>query len=211
MKTNAPLRSLLAAAVASLIAAAPAQASLSPRYLDAGSSIDAYYDNVLGITWLADVHSNPGAGGGSQLTWVGANAWATDLSLGLSLDWRLPTTDATNYHNSEMGALWDSGDMTAANFDGFVTDSAMRPRYWSSTEAADWGAAVHWHFFPSSPFQDTSDDSILASSNTYAMAVHAGDVGRSTAGDLPQAVPEPESILLMLVGLGAMAWVRRSR
>ena len=69
--------------------------------------------------------------------------------------------------------------MTSAYFQGLVTDPAMRPVYWSSTVVSYWGPTVHFNFSPTPPQNSYSDDHILAFDNTYASAVHGGDVGRS--------------------------------
>ncbi|WP_413899609.1 PEP-CTERM sorting domain-containing protein [Rhodoferax sp.] len=192
---------LTAAAV--LIMAAPAQATLQARYLDGIAGVDAYYDSVQGITWLRDVHHGAGSVtlfDPSHLIWNDADAWATGLGSG----WRLPTTVAVG--DSEMGNLWTAGDMTTGHFPGLVTDAAMRPVYWSNAINAD--NNIWWFFSPGVGTESYSNNSILAYSNAYAMAVHAGDVGRTTE-EPGTPVPEPESILLLLSALGALALVRR--
>lgn len=185
-----------------LIMASPAQATLTARYLDSVAGIDAWYDSDQGITWLRGVHHGAGSVtlvDPSHLIWNDANAWATGLGGG----WRLPTTLA--FGDSEMGDLWSAGFMTTGYFEGLVTDAAMRPKYWSNAINAD--NNIWWYFSPEVGTENYSDNSILAYSNTYAMAVHAGDVGRATE-DPGTPVPEPESILLALGALGALALVR---
>ncbi|MDP2371342.1 PEP-CTERM sorting domain-containing protein [Rhodoferax sp.] len=111
--------------------------------MDGIAGVDAYYDNVLGITWLRDVHHGAGSVtlcDPSHVIWNDADAW--------------------------------------------------------------------WFFSPAVGRATYNNNSILAYSNTYAMAVHAGDVGRSTE-DPGVPVPEPESILLVFGALGALVLVRR--
>ncbi len=67
-----------------------------------GSDYQAYYDDVLGITWLADANAMQTSGfiSNGLATWSHAQAWITTLNaarhLGVS-DWRLPaTTDTGN-------------------------------------------------------------------------------------------------------------------
>lgn len=198
---------LTAAAV--LMMAAPAQATLVARYLDGVAGVDAWYDTATDLTWLRDVHHADGTfslTSPSALTWAAGSAWAAGLGTG----WRMPSTlDATGWETtSEMFALSTGGNLTSAYFQGLVTDPAMRPVYWSETMVSFWGPTVHFNFSPSPPTNGYSSDSILSSSNTYAMAVHAGDVGRA-AEEPGTAVPEPESMLLVLGALGALALVRR--
>jgi hypothetical protein len=79
---------------------------LQPRYRDANrTSVFAYYDPALNITWL----QNTTAGAGSayddgkfnydgRMTWGNAMAWASSLSYsapGAGSGWRLPTIDAS--------------------------------------------------------------------------------------------------------------------
>ncbi len=209
-----PTKKLLTTALAlslGLVAAA-ANATLQNRYLDATPGVDAYYDTATGLTWLRDVHHADGTFNminPSSLTWVAANTWATGLGSG----WGLPTT--VNYGVSEMLTLSAEGNMTSVYFQGLVTDLAMRPIYWSSTEVPGWGSLVHYNFTPVTSINDSSTDSILAYANTYAFAVYAGDAGRTTDVGAPPvgggSVPEPATLTLMGLGLAGIGWTRRRK
>lgn len=76
------------------------QNSLLARDINRDGTVDAFYDTVLDITWLAD--GNAGAGsafdttGGSTATdglmnWADAKAWAASLNVFGITGWRLPT------------------------------------------------------------------------------------------------------------------------
>lgn len=81
------------------------ETTLQGRDLDGDlATFEAYYDTVLGITWLAD--ANVGAGsafddigidGGTttdgEMTWAKANAWAASLNFNGINGWRLPTAN----------------------------------------------------------------------------------------------------------------------
>ena len=79
---------LTAASVVAL--AAPAQASLVARYLDATTGIDAYYDTDLNITWLRDANARGNAQGINRDRQSSLD-WAANSVLGDAVNWRLPT------------------------------------------------------------------------------------------------------------------------
>jgi hypothetical protein len=189
-----------------LALAAPAQATLVARYLDATAGIDAYYDDYSNITWLRNANVN------GAMSWADANTWASNYSLGSYGDWRLPTTNcsANPCLNSEMGHLWytELGNPTNG---GYMTNSGGFQNlqsdftYWLGTAFSINDA---WNFYPLIGTQNLNGKTGLA----YAFAVSDGSVGRSTEEVVPSGtVPEPESILLALTALGALALARRRR
>ncbi len=227
---------LVAAAV--LIAASPAVASpvsgqgtwestLQARDLDGDSVIDAFYDTALDVTWLANANAN------GEMVWPDANTWAANLVVGIYDDWRLPTisdtgTPGCNFSyaggtdcgfnvdtgGSEMAHLWyltlgnkaicPPGDANCAgeqpngwgltntgNFSGMQSNG-----YWFGLEVAPYTRDA-WFFHTEIGYQG---DVYKERERIYAMAVRPGDV---------VAVPEPESLLLMLAGLCALVVLRR--
>jgi hypothetical protein len=163
------------------------------------------YDDVLKVTWLRDANAN------GAMTWANAVAWADRLAVGAFDDWRLPTAlnadgsgpcgPAFNCTGSEMGHLWYTAlGNTAGAFtnDGDFLNMQSNV-YWSGTEYAPSPTSA-WVFNTYNGFQGGN----FKGSQVYAMAVRPGDV-------LAAQVPEPESLLLALTGLGALALVRRRR
>jgi hypothetical protein len=188
-------------------------------------------DTDAHLTWAADMNIN------GRMTWSGAVAWIASLNssnyAGYN-DWRLPTANtgpssncgstfnpgagyAVQYYRygctgSEMGNLFinllgeqpgtavtdQTGD-TQQKKDNFALFSNVQAAYyWSGTEyAPDTSGA--WSFYAGHGSQGFD----FKSDQMYALAVRSGDV--------VAAVPEPESLALVLVGLAAAGVVRRRR
>lgn len=63
------------------------ETSLLARDLDGdASTVEAYYDTVLDITWLADTYY-----AGTEMTWNDAVSWVGSLDINGITGWRLPT------------------------------------------------------------------------------------------------------------------------
>ena len=241
MKINQILGRLLAVVSAAVMVAVPAQATLVGRDINglavAGSSAGAVflYDSTLNITWLRNANAN------GVMNWGQANTWAAGYSLGSYSGWRLPTmvdtgTPGCNGSNaggtdcgynvqttsgstvySEMASLWydtlgnkahcPPGDAICAggpqagwgltNRGDFL--NMQSDLYWSGTEYAP-NPNDAWLFNSGDGLQTAYNKNV----QFYAMAVRPGDV-------LAAQVPEPESLLLALTALSALALVRRRR
>jgi len=219
-----------AAAAAMVALTGTAQAGLVNR---GGGMI---YDTVQNITWLADMnyaqtsaHTGTGVNVDGTMTWDAATAWANDLVYGGFSDWRLPTTNTTassncgsnfnpgggfplqyfgfNCTGSEMGHMFynDFGAIAgssillgsnAANLALFT--NVQSDFYWSGTEYAPDPVGA-WLFGSIDGFQDGAGKN----GALYAVAVRPGDVAAS--------VPEPQTLALALLALGATMVVRRRR
>ena len=199
--------SRLALAAALSVATVSAQAALEAR---PGGMV---YDTTLNITWLQNWNIN------GRMNWTTANNWANNLVYGGFDDWRLPTSlnaDGTgpcgdignlNCSGSEMGHMfynnWGatagnafSTGSNAANLALFTNVQSLD--YWSGTEYAP-NPGDAWVFSSSDGYQGF--DSKFSA--LYAVAVRPGDVAA--------AVPEPQTLALVLLALGATVVARRRR
>ena len=188
----------------------------------------AYYDTEADLTWLADAHPSYGTTydyaypGEGYLNWADANAWAADLVVGGSANWRLPTTtdnchtygeteDLNVCSGSEMGNLYFnvlgnslggvvSNEGPFSNvYDGWAT-------YWSSTETLYYDSQTGntypliMQFDMGLGFQGGTS---VGTSGAYAWAVQSGDVG---------VVPVPAAVWLFGSGLiGLISVARRKK
>lgn len=85
------------------------ESTLLPRDINGDGTVDAFYDTVLNISWLADGN----AGAGSQFdsdtptdgltVWTNAMAWARSLNVYGTTGWRLPTVVDTGYVCANVG------------------------------------------------------------------------------------------------------------
>jgi hypothetical protein len=209
--------SRLALAAALSVATLSAQAALIAR---PGGMV---YDSVQNITWLQNWDTN------GLMNWTTANNWANDLVYGGFSDWRLPTTNTTassncdrnfnpggvfplqyfglNCTGSEMGHMFYNEFGATANqsiLSGSNTanlalfTNVQSSDYWSGTEYAP-NPDGAWGFLTVNGFQNFG----AKGSALYAVAVRPGDVAAS--------VPEPQTLALVLLALGATMVARKRR
>ena len=217
----------LAAAAALVALSGAAQAALVNR---GGGMI---YDTVRNITWLVDMnyaqtsgHTGTGVNANGRMTWDAATDWANNLVYGGFSDWRLPTLNPNDasctggfpvgfgynctggelsglfvtdlgYNNNGSGLI--TSDDTATQIANLTLFSNVQSNvYWSGTEYAP-NPDGAWTFRTSIGIQssDGKNDAF------YAVAVRPGDVAA--------AVPEPQTLALALLALGATVVARRRR
>ena len=223
----------LAAAAALVALSGAAQAALVNR---GGGMI---YDTTRNITWLADMnyaqtsrHTGSGVNANGRMTWDAATAWASNLIYGGFSDWRLPTlnpndtTCSSNFNPFGGPTQYFGTGCTGGELSGlFVTDlgyntngfglitsddtttqkanlaqfsNVQSTPYWSGTEYAP-NPLNAWYF--STYFGNQAIGS--KDSGLFAVAVRPGDVAAS--------VPEPQTLALVLLALGATMVARRRR
>ena len=141
-------------------------------------------DTNTNLIWLKDWDKN------DRQTWAEQNFWAETTLDGFagSNDWRLPGI-------AEYANLFTAyGDLTS-NTLPFV--NVQPDYYWSGTEVAPGSSA--WNFLPAI---GVALDAI-ETSRLFAVAVRPGDVTAT--------VPEPQTLALALLALGATVVARRRR
>ena len=175
-----------------------------------GSGVfQAYYDDILNITWTTNANIN-----GTD-TWDNQLTWAAGLNIDGVTGWRLPNMDVNgdstivncvtasqaDCMDNEYGHLFNYGkDTTKGN--GIVPGISITPFtnvqsdiYWSGTASDEFNTWTY-RFDSGANLLVNSEES---SNPRFAWAVHAGDVS---------AVPVPAAIWLFgsgLLGLVGMA------
>ena len=156
------------------------------------------YDSTLNITILNDWNIGAGfwsatAAAGSAQALAGTAGFAATGLTG----WMLPTGDGFQAAGAlnQFLSIWNDVGGTPAGlqseFDGLQTGN-----YWSGSEPYAFNA---WYFGAFNGSQGFA----LRTNQLFAVAVRSGDV--------VAAVPEPESLALVLVGLVAAGVARRRR
>ena len=205
----------------------------------AGSSAGAVflYDTTLNITWLRNANVNGLMNWGQANTWAAGyslgsySGWRLPTMVdtgtsgcnfsyagGTDCGYNVQTTSGSTVYSEMASLFYDTlgnkaycppGNATCigpgvpqtswglTNVGDFL--NMQSNFYWSGTEYAP-GPGGAWGFDTGNGGQDANDKNIPF----YAMAVRPGDV-------LAAQVPEPESLVLALTALGAMALVRRRR
>jgi hypothetical protein len=170
------------------------------------------YDSDLNITWY-DFTYQVAPGAGTQ--WQPAMNWASALTVGDTTagSWGLPAADAAagfvkyvgqmgHLYHTELGLSSSPGDTYLVTQQEFPFVNLLDATYWTKdtyfVRPSDGVKAIYTMDFTSGQQSDSWE-----TSNLYAVAVHAGDVGA------PVAAPEPATLLLLasgLVGMVGLGW-----
>lgn len=229
MQSRQTPHGLAAAALFVFAWAAPAHAA----FFDRGNGL--VYDNVLNITWMADLnhaqtsgHTGAGVLANGLMTWDAAAAWADNLSYGGYSDWRLPAltpSDAScTYRIPGFGFNCTGGELS--HF--FVTDLGNKPDESVLNTAGDSPQQLanqalfkntqtdaYWAGTQTAPGQSTTPAAwYFNTDGGYQFATQKTNEFYAVAvraGDVLSPVPEPRAWLLMLLGLGAVAVAARRK
>lgn len=140
-------------------------------------------DDVTNLIWLRDWNVN------GQQNWASQKAWADNLSFAGSDAWVLPSISQYTTLFAEVGNL--------TLVPQFTNVQQPEPLFWSGTEILPGVFAFSFSPDRGSQFRD------VETNRRFAVAVRPADVAA--------AVPEPQSLALVLLalGAGAVAWRRR--
>ena len=139
-------------------------------------------DTNTNLIWLQNWNVN------GAKDWDTQKAWAEGLDFAGSTDWRLPEIGEYVALFAAYGDLSKKSEVTNVQFD----------YYWSGTEAASDPSYVQV-LFPMEGFQVNG----YKANRLYAVAVRPSDVTAS--------VPEPQTLALALLALGATVVTRKRR
>jgi hypothetical protein len=183
------------------------------------------YDTTLDITWLQDFNQAQTSGYDSDgfMSWTAANAWAQGLVHGGHDDWRLPTgsnscgypgnppclsLELWNLYYTELGNVLRHASHTEP-FTHLLYEPVNRyAAFWTDATMDIQGRlyATAFHFDVQADPGSFSlgpgiDFTVPATTLLSAIAVRSGDVA--------SPVPEPQTLVLSLLGLGAVGLARR--
>ena len=211
------------------------EATLLPRDINGDGTVDAFYDKVLGVSWLANGNL------AGQMVWADAMQWAATLELHGVTGWRLPTmidTGAPGCDLSFAGGTDCGYNVQTISEDGQTVFSELAHLYHQSLGNKGYCAPGANYCEPGQPgwgLTNTGGFSQLQSGFYWTGLVHGpaeyqdawyfdteygyqsgfgqGNLFHAIAvhpGDVAPAVTEPQTSALLLLGLaGVLAAVRR--
>lgn len=213
------------AAACALVTFGPAQAALHARNLVGDAAPEAYYDDLLNITWLANA-SAPGF-----VTWQAAVAWVAQFEIGGISGWRLPKH--VDVGNDGCNLSWIAGPGgTDCGLNVDVRTGELAHLYhvtlgnisypspgWVQTNYGPFsnyygrlpGGAEYWWYGDHYKFGDNAWTFKPAfGAQVFTVTSLASGAWAVRDGDVPQ-VPEPGTWALSLLGLASLGAVTRRR
>lgn len=212
------------------------ETTLQGRDLDGDlTTAEAYYDTVLGITWLADANYAKSTGYNSygDMPWNDAHLWTSNLDINDSTGWRLPAVNTGSYGDvcadkNTTYCGWNT-DPSFSEFAHLFFTALGNTSYRDANGEIPFG----WGLTNTGPFSNISDNVYWSSSypayedrawgfdfyngmqthhpttwGVYVWPVHDGDIGLA----LPtSAVPIPAATWLFGTGLLGLVGVARRK
>lgn len=209
------------------------QTTLQARDIDHDGLVDAYYDSVAKVTWLADAnliqtsHYTPGdplnPQPNGEASWFTADVWSSSLNVGGVTGWRLPSLvnqnvcDVLGAHGScQPGVQEGSSELenlietTLGNTNGLTNTGPFQNLqagfYWIGTQTTAWpGSSVPYWVYNTISGNHSADHSQDFGTYAFVWALHDGDIGTA----ITPAVPEPSTYAMLVCGLALTYSVRR--
>jgi hypothetical protein len=172
-----------------------------------GTDYQAYYDDILDITWATEI----GLGGAG--TWDSKVGGATSVNIAGIGGWRLPSPDAdndgtisfcgpasnpgANCVTNEFDHLFTVSGITQADPGPFIGMPDFPAQFWTSYEQPN-NPDGAWFFGFGNGNQTYGDKSV----DKYGWAVRDGDAS---------LIPVPAAAWLFASALAMLGWLRRQR
>lgn len=195
------------------------ETTLQPRDINGDGMVDAYFDTVRSITWLADVKygagstfddgANPGDG---RMSFANAATWVAALDVHGVTGWRFGSEVDSLFYTT----LGNSGVALTAQSGWYNTGPFAN--------AVDIPPNSGWYWLGAPPSEDPAcaPDCPMVSKVFWADGVGSGyyDIHVTSAmsvwavrdGDVPvAAVPELQTWVAMLGGLAVLVWLAERR
>ena len=206
-----------------------ANAALQGRNLDGNAAtFEAYYDNLLNITWLADadIANTRGEANGGRKSWGAARDYAAALNVNGVTGWRLPSVlprDGSAVYNTAFTNNGTSDRGYANTGVGWGTRSELGHMFYvtlgnsafSLTNSAPFSNLAANDYWTNQPLGQLATQGFffntgigLQDSASLAFTYKSWVV---RDGDISAPIPEPQTYALMLLGLAATAAAARRR
>ncbi|MBL0709410.1 MAG: PEP-CTERM sorting domain-containing protein [Colwellia sp.] len=130
MQIKTSTKKLITASVlaSTLLLSQSANAGLIARTITDATfgNVEAYYDDVLDITWLKDANfaKTSGYDADGKMTWADANAWAGQLQIGTFDDWRLTSVQPQNGSTFDYNGSYDGSSDEGHNITSSMHEMA---------------------------------------------------------------------------------------
>ncbi|MHB8472652.1 MAG: Lcl domain-containing protein [Gammaproteobacteria bacterium] len=215
------------------------ETTLQARYLGNSTTINAYYDTALNITWLANANAAVGSAydtyspGTGLMNWTTANTWAANLNINGVTGWRLPkmtdpnaTCNTVTYSGGPCGYNNPSTSELAHMFyttlgdKGYANTSGASPQAgYGLTNTGPFSniqSSIYWSATEYAPYTSRAWYFVTGYGDQYdrskSYSLYAWAVHAGDAG--ASAVPVPAAVWLFssgLMGLVGMSGKRRAR